>query len=179
VPDAVEVLELVETLEMLRGLCRLAERHGRRMGGQGAVVFAQHVQDELRELAIKFFFSAEAFKRESDIADIAVCPCSHGSFAFLCYLQVLLCSLSAVPQCPSAAQRAFPPLCCTLNHSCDKWQSVAGDPKCDAARFQDRRLDGRLLDSNVPPAPQREAPTAFHHHREGRISRRVHAPKTP
>jgi hypothetical protein len=82
---------------MLHGLYRLAERHGRRMGGQGAVVFAQHVQNELRELAIKFFFSTEAFKRESYIADIAVCPYSHRIFLVLWNLHVLLCMASAAP----------------------------------------------------------------------------------
>lgn len=42
------------------------------MGGQGAVCFAQHVHDERRELAVKFFFSRGAFERERDIAKIQV-----------------------------------------------------------------------------------------------------------
>jgi hypothetical protein len=53
-------------------MCRLSERHGRRMGGQGAVAFAHHAQDENRELAIKFFFAQEAFVRERNLAQVKV-----------------------------------------------------------------------------------------------------------
>jgi hypothetical protein len=40
------------------------------MGGQGAVAFAQHAYDNTRELAVKFFFSEAAFRREAAISDV-------------------------------------------------------------------------------------------------------------
>ena len=52
--------------------CRLVGRHGRRMGGQGAVAFGHHVGDANRELAVKFFFSEDAFRRERDVAQVKV-----------------------------------------------------------------------------------------------------------
>jgi hypothetical protein len=94
---------VLETFDMLRALCRLAERHGRRIGGQGAVVFAQHVQDELREHAIKFFFSAEAFERESSIAEIPVCPRSHQSSSF-CFSFTFMCSFVVCQLCRSVCR---------------------------------------------------------------------------
>ena len=54
-------------------LCRLIGRHGRRMGGQGAVAFAHEKTNVGHELAIKFFFQEAAFHREAGIAQVKVC----------------------------------------------------------------------------------------------------------
>ena len=54
-------------------LCRLVGRHGRRMGGQGAVAFAHKTNDVGHELAIKFFFQEAAFHREAGITQVQVC----------------------------------------------------------------------------------------------------------
>lgn len=58
--------------------CRIVERYGRRIGGQGAVAFAQHLYDANRELAVKFFFELDAFRRERDLARVRVRPYSCG-----------------------------------------------------------------------------------------------------
>lgn len=45
--------------------CRLAPYLGRKIGGQGAVVFAQHNDDAAKHYAVKFIFSAKAFEIEN------------------------------------------------------------------------------------------------------------------
>ena len=45
-------------------LCRLAMHLGKRVGGQGLVVFAQHAKVRTRKFAVKFFLSSSAFEVE-------------------------------------------------------------------------------------------------------------------
>jgi hypothetical protein len=48
------------------------KRHGRRFGGQGAVAFAEAAGHPEQQLAIKFFFSDDAYEREVFIASVEV-----------------------------------------------------------------------------------------------------------
>ena len=41
---------------------------GKRVGGQGLVVFAQHTTSPIRQFAVKFFLSSDAFEVERDAA---------------------------------------------------------------------------------------------------------------
>lgn len=45
-------------------LCRLAMHQGKRVGGQGVVIFAQHVRARSKKLAVKFYLSKSAFDVE-------------------------------------------------------------------------------------------------------------------
>ena len=48
--------------------CRMASHMGKRVGGQGLVVFAQHSISPQRQFAIKFFLSPDAFEIEREAA---------------------------------------------------------------------------------------------------------------
>lgn len=48
--------------------CRVAPHLGRRVGGQGAVVFAQHVNSPSSLYALKFFFLGDVFEVERSAA---------------------------------------------------------------------------------------------------------------
>lgn len=54
-------------LDSLLG-CRLAPHLGRRVGGQGLVIFAQHTNAPTRQFAVKFFLSRAAFEAEMNAA---------------------------------------------------------------------------------------------------------------
>lgn len=45
-------------------MCRLALHLGKRVGGQGVVIFAQHAKVRARKFAVKFFLSESAFDVE-------------------------------------------------------------------------------------------------------------------
>jgi len=47
---------------------------GRKIGGQGAVVFAQHNESAAKLYAVKFIFSAKAFEIEKQAAHTKVRP---------------------------------------------------------------------------------------------------------
>lgn len=54
--------------------CRLAPYLGRKIGGQGAVVFAQHNEAAANLYAVKFIFSQNAFEIEKRAAHTKVRP---------------------------------------------------------------------------------------------------------
>ena len=62
-------------------MCRLKGAQHRRLGGQGAVVFARLAYNSETELAVKFFFDQAAFEKEAETAQIPVCARARASTA--------------------------------------------------------------------------------------------------
>jgi hypothetical protein len=56
-------------------MCRLSPHMGGRVGGQGAVVFAQHINSPTQIYAIKFFLDSRAFEveRAAVVNPVRVC----------------------------------------------------------------------------------------------------------
>jgi hypothetical protein len=81
--------------------CRASPHLGRKVGGQGAVVFAQHVNSPIKLYAIKFFLDKDAFAVEHAAANnpVSFQPACAACVACVCCILPACAACTHLPAC--------------------------------------------------------------------------------